>query len=47
MHDAWGEGTVHRYEHDKMVVLFDTDGCRTLAVDLVLERGLLRTADDA
>jgi ATP-dependent DNA helicase RecQ len=45
-HDAWGEGTVLRYEDDKMVVLFDEGGYRTLAVDLVVEEGLLTPIGD-
>jgi ATP-dependent DNA helicase RecQ len=40
-HAEWGEGVVQRYEGDKMVVLFDRTGYRTLAVGLVLEQGLL------
>ncbi|MBW3592307.1 MAG: ATP-dependent DNA helicase [Actinobacteria bacterium] len=40
-HDSWGEGLVQRYESDKMVVLFDDVGYKTLDVDLVGERGLL------
>ena len=40
-HADWGEGEVQRYEGDKMVVLFETAGYRTLAVALVEERGLL------
>jgi ATP-dependent DNA helicase RecQ len=40
-HDAWGEGLVERYEGDKMVVLFDGAGYKTLDVELVLERDLL------
>lgn len=32
---------VQRYEGDTVVVLFDDHGYRTLALDLVLERGLL------
>jgi ATP-dependent DNA helicase RecQ len=40
-HGRWGDGAVQRYEADKMVVLFDEAGYRTLAVDLVLEKGLL------
>jgi ATP-dependent DNA helicase RecQ len=44
-HDRWGDGTVQRYEEDKMVVLFDESGYRTLAVELVAERGLLTRAD--
>ena len=41
-HDEWGEGSIQRYEADKMVVLFDEVGYKTLAVELVEERGLLR-----
>ena len=40
-HGEWGAGAVQRYEGDKMVVLFDEVGYKTLAVDLVVERGLL------
>jgi ATP-dependent DNA helicase RecQ len=40
-HDTWGDGTIQRYESDKLVVLFDEAGYKTLAVDLVRERGLL------
>ena len=40
-HGEWGEGVVQRYEHDAMVVLFDSVGYRTLAVGLVVERELL------
>src|SRR5215211_6995429 len=43
-HGEWGEGTVQRYEGDKMVVLFDDAGYRTLDVDLVVERDLLAEA---
>jgi ATP-dependent DNA helicase RecQ len=43
-HDEWGEGVVQRYEEDALVVLFDTAGYRTLALDVVLERSLLRAA---
>ena len=38
------EGEVQRYEGDKMVVLFDGAGYKTLAVELVAERKLLRPA---
>lgn len=44
-HTAWGAGQVMRYEGETMTVLFDTVGYRTLAVDLVVESGLLRTVD--
>jgi len=40
-HERWGEGAVQRYEGDKMVVLFDRAGYKTLAVELVVDRGLL------
>ena len=35
---------MQRYEGDKMVVLFDGAGYKTLAVELVAERKLLRPA---
>jgi ATP-dependent DNA helicase RecQ len=41
VHQAWGPGLVMRYAGDTMVVLFDSVGYRTLAVDVVMERGLL------
>ena len=44
-HDAWGEGLVQRYEADKMVVLFDDVGYKTLDVGLVAERELLTIVD--
>jgi ATP-dependent DNA helicase RecQ len=40
-HPKWGPGTVQRYESDKVVVLFDSVGYKALALDAVLERGLL------
>ena len=40
-HGRWGTGVVQRYEADKLVVLFDEVGYKTLALDLVRERGLL------
>src|SRR4051794_20311355 len=44
-HPEWGEGVVQRYEHDRaMVVLFDEVGYKTLALDVVRERGLLEPA---
>jgi ATP-dependent DNA helicase RecQ len=44
VHDRWGDGTVQRYEDDKMVVLFDRAGYKTLAVELVVADGLLEPA---
>ena len=43
-HGAWGEGVVQRYDEDAMVILFDEAGYRTLALDVVVERSLLRAA---
>ena len=43
-HGEWGAGTVVRYEDDKVVVLFDEAGYKTLSVELVLERDLLAEA---
>ena len=44
VHSSWGEGQVMRYEGDKMVILFDEVGYKTLGVDLVRQRGLLNEA---
>jgi ATP-dependent DNA helicase RecQ len=44
-HQSLGEGMVMRYEGDKMVVLFDDAGYKTLGVELVLEQGLLRSLE--
>ena len=41
-HAEWGDGAVQRYDGDQVVVLFETVGYRTLGVELVLERDLLR-----
>jgi len=41
-HVEWGEGVVMRYEGDRIVVLFDEVGYRTLALATVAARGLLR-----
>lgn len=41
-HKSWGEGTVMRYEGDKVVVLFDEVGYKTLEVGMALLGGLLR-----
>jgi ATP-dependent DNA helicase RecQ len=44
-HPEWGEGVVQRYEQDRaVVVLFDDVGYKTLALDVVRERGLLEPA---
>jgi ATP-dependent DNA helicase RecQ len=43
-HADWGVGEVQRYDGDRVVVLFESVGYRTLSVALVTERGLLDTA---
>jgi ATP-dependent DNA helicase RecQ len=40
-HSAWGSGLVMRYEGDRIVVLFDEVGYRTLLLEAVAARGLL------
>jgi ATP-dependent DNA helicase RecQ len=42
VHKSWGKGLVTGYEGDKMTVLFDKVGYKTLAVDFVLEQDLLK-----
>jgi ATP-dependent DNA helicase RecQ len=43
-HPEWGEGVVLRYEEDRVTVLFEEEGYKTLAVPVVLERRLLERA---
>ncbi len=43
-HKVWGPGMVMRYAGDTMVVLFDSVGYRTLAMDLVMAKELLTPA---
>jgi ATP-dependent DNA helicase RecQ len=43
-HGEWGEGVVQRYDGDQMVTLFDSVGYKTLSVELILDRELLRAA---
>lgn len=40
-HAEWGQGAVMRYEEDKMTVLFDEVGYKTLAVAVVMKNALL------
>ena len=40
-HHEWGSGTVMAYDEDRMTVLFDTLGYKTLSVPVVLENRLL------
>ncbi len=44
IHPTWGEGMVTRYEGDKIVVLFESVGYKTLGLNVVAERGLLAPA---
>jgi ATP-dependent DNA helicase RecQ len=41
-HAEWGAGTVGQVEDGQVTVVFDTVGYKTLGVDLVVERGLLK-----
>jgi ATP-dependent DNA helicase RecQ len=43
-HASWGAGVVQRYDEDAVVVLFDEVGYKTLALDVIRERGLLEPA---
>jgi ATP-dependent DNA helicase RecQ len=44
-HPEWDEGVVQRYEHDAVVVLFDSVGYKKLGLAMVLERDLLCSVD--
>lgn len=41
-HKSWGEGTVMRYENDKVVILFDQVGYKTLEIGMALLEKLLQ-----
>jgi ATP-dependent DNA helicase RecQ len=41
-HSEWGAGVVMRVDDDRLVVLFDEVGYKTLALAAVTENGLLR-----
>nr|WP_269205112.1 ATP-dependent DNA helicase RecQ [Motilibacter aurantiacus] len=41
VHDTFGEGIVMRYEEDRVVVLFEQEGYKVLALDAVTSNGLL------
>jgi ATP-dependent DNA helicase RecQ len=43
-HGQWGKGIVQRYDDDAVVVLFDEVGYKTLALEVVEERSLLKPA---
>ncbi len=40
-HAEWGSGAVMRYEEDKMTILFDEAGYKTLAIAVVMKNALL------
>lgn len=42
VHKSWGEGTVMRYENDKIVILFDQVGYKTLEIQTALLYRLLQ-----
>jgi ATP-dependent DNA helicase RecQ len=46
VHGSWGTGVVQRYEDDAVVVLFDDAGYKTLAVGVVVARGLLQPSSE-
>jgi ATP-dependent DNA helicase RecQ len=43
-HGDWGEGVIQRYDDGSVVVLFDEAGYKTLALEVIRERGLLEPA---
>ncbi len=43
-HGDWGEGVIQRYDDGSVVVLFDEVGYKTLALEVIRERGLLEPA---
>jgi ATP-dependent DNA helicase RecQ len=44
-HKEWGEGTVMRYEDDKVVILFDAVGYKTLGIEMAILYRLLSRTD--
>ncbi|MGI5163829.1 RecQ family ATP-dependent DNA helicase [Spirillospora sp. CA-253888] len=46
-HASWGPGTVMRVEPDRITVLFEDTGYRTLSLEAVQREGLLTLADPA
>jgi ATP-dependent DNA helicase RecQ len=46
-HTEWGPGEVMRLEDDRLVVLFEEVGYKTLALAAVVEHGLLRVRPGA
>jgi ATP-dependent DNA helicase RecQ len=45
-HKEWGEGTVMRYEGDKVVILFDQIGYKTIDIQTALLRKLLQRINE-
>jgi ATP-dependent DNA helicase RecQ len=45
VHESLGEGTVQRLAGGKLTILFEDSGYRTLSLEAIEERGLLRRAD--
>ena len=43
-HPTWNEGQVLRYEGNKVIVLFNEVGYKTLSIEIVMEQGLLQPA---
>jgi ATP-dependent DNA helicase RecQ len=43
-HAEWGEGEVQRYDEDRVIVLFEAVGYKTLGLEFVAEHELLRPA---
>ena len=43
VHKKWGEGTVMRYDGDKIVILFDEQGEKAVVTQFVLDNQLLRS----
>ncbi|HET8755879.1 MAG TPA: ATP-dependent DNA helicase RecQ [Solirubrobacteraceae bacterium] len=43
-HAQWGGGVVQRYDDDAVVVLFDEVGYKTLALEVIRDRGILERA---
>jgi len=41
-HPQWGKGMVARYDHNKIVILFDEAGYKTFLLQMVLAYGLLK-----
>jgi ATP-dependent DNA helicase RecQ len=41
-HGQWGEGVIQRYDEDAVVVLFDEVGYKTLALEVLRERQILK-----